>query len=181
MSPEWLSAAAAVVQAIGSVAAIYAAVRIATRAEGRARKAEEAADLRARAAEERAQRTILTQMLNRRQKIFEQVRERLQPTLAALDKAIASAEGHIQDGSTVMGGFSSPDKESIEKLIAALTNATDDVELVSILEDVRRATDAWTTPSSMSWSEYLGRLQTFRSNLETGLAHLETYATETSA
>lgn len=150
--PAWTNAAAACIQAIGSVAAIYYAVRIARKADARAAAAEKAADARAAQAEALAfARAQEAERKARQLYLNENLQRRIAPLRSALN-ALDFIEGPLNSAliEKVEIGMHGPfdkarfDRDTVthaldrlEKLVNEMPTAEASLCLEKLIKDVR--------------------------------------------
>lgn len=183
----WVSAAAAVAQAIGTVAAIVWSVRIAEQAARRERKAEAASVAREKAAEaasearaERAEHAaaerealVERDRFNRPIDIVAKVGA---VVLSDFDAFIVASRAAVSSEplSWRMGGFTAPSLEDLGRAVDRALATVTDPDLLLALEDLARDAKATSvTSSSVQGEAYLRNLESRRAILAGSLADVE--------
>ena len=188
MSPEWLSAYAAVGQAIMSVAAILASVRIAHKADQRAaaaeikslqreREAENAAVARAEAAERRAEERIRQTENARWNNIIRQAVSFAKPAHDDLVRVVRESAQLASDGdpSFIHGGWSYHEAEDARKVIARLREQAEDPELAIALKDLSDQLSPKNHGSGASRADFTVWLVGIAGNLENAIERVKRF------
>lgn len=184
----WVSAAAAAIQAIGAIAAIVVAIRLARDSEHRAieadrasverelaaeQKAVERADAADRAAEQRVARALEQSRSNMIATIVALSREVLEET----NTALIAAEGQFGGsafGGTVSGGFEAKQAKNVKELIPQWKINAHDVDLVKAISRLERAIKPWQTPNGgVTGSAYVSMFRANRDEIRAAMGEIE--------
>jgi hypothetical protein len=153
----WVSAGAAIVQAVGAIGAILVAVKLARDSERRAieaeqasaareREADRAAVARAEAADRAAEQRVARSLLDQRSGMIDSIITLACELLEEVDEACAAAAKYEDHGGTVSGTHSPKQTPALEKLIPTWKLDAKDAGLVKAISRFERAIQPWSTP-----------------------------------
>lgn len=189
----WVSAAAAVVQAVGAVAAIIVAIKLARDSERRAIEADRAAaereiaadhaaTARAEAADRAAEERIARSLRQQRKGMVDTISTLARELLEDVDKEAAHAVGHFgrpEFVGMVSGGHSPKQTPALATLIPEWKLNAQDANLVKAINRLERAIQPWTTESGVTGSAYASMFEARREEIAAAIGEIESFAPKT--
>jgi len=182
----WVSAAAAVVQAVGAVAAIVVAIRLARDSERRSIEAERAAAereqaadraaaARAEAADRAAEERIARALHERKSELIASIsilsRELLDEANQALERAKKQFGSSV---GSITGGHTLKQMPSIMELIPEWKLAAGDARLAKSISQFEKAIQPWSTVSGGEpAAQYIAKHQSQRDRIEEAILKIE--------
>lgn len=172
----WVSAGAAIVQAVGAIAAIIVAIQLARSSAKREREADVAATRRLEAADraqierdERAEQAQETRLQRAKNDVHNAIIQRVTSLgfLAAdeCQSEVDSARSFFSENTaSVIGGFASTRLAELRESLPRIKEETGDIELLEALSDLQDRVRPISTKGATG-PEYIAALQTELSNI----------------